>query len=105
MSAERFGAELHVWELAVAQPIQRRRLGRRLLDTAQDVARKQALAALTLTTFLNVAWNAPFYARYGFKILDTDDLGERLKGVLHAESLRGLPDRCAMRMTLATQTG
>ena len=100
LSAQPFGAELHVWELAVAQPSQRRGLGRLLLDAAQHRARVDGLAALTLTTFRHVAWNAPFYERYGFRTLEGAETGARLAETLRLEAERGLPDRCAMRLLL-----
>src|SRR3569833_4470703 len=56
----------HVLELAVVREAQQRGLGRRLLDAARDAARSRGLAAVALTTFRHVAWNGPFYARYGF---------------------------------------
>jgi hypothetical protein len=57
------------------------------------------LRALTLTTFRHVAWNAPFYARYGFVELPADSDG-RLKAILIRETAHGLPNRCAMRFDL-----
>jgi GNAT superfamily N-acetyltransferase len=86
----------HILELAVAQEAQRRGLGRRLLDAARACAQTNQLAALTLTTFRHVAWNAPFYARYGF----TEHTDPRLAALVAAEIARGLPHRCAMRLAL-----
>ena len=100
LSAQRFGSELHIWELAVAQPFQRRGLGRLLLDAAQDRARADRLEALTLTTFRHVAWNAPFYERYGFSLLESTRISARLAETLRLEAQRGLPNRCAMCLLL-----
>src|SRR5678815_5441275 len=61
---------LHIDELAVVRDSQQRGIGRQLLDAAVAYARVKGLSALTLTTFRHVAWNAPFYARYGFVELD-----------------------------------
>ena len=88
---------LHIVELAVAPDFQLRGLGRRLIDAARDLARARGLAALTLTTFRHVAWNAPFYARYGFVELTAPDA--RLSDIVRAEDARGLPNRCAMRLS------
>jgi ribosomal protein S18 acetylase RimI-like enzyme len=98
LRAEIWDDALHVLELAVAVSHQRRGLGRRLLDAAAAAARARGLAALTLTTFRHVAWNAPFYARYGFVELAV--LSPRLRETLDAENARGLADRCAMRLDL-----
>lgn len=54
---------------------------------------------MTLTTFRDVPWNAPFYARRGFELLDDTTIGERLQTILEKEAGHGLPRarRCAMR--------
>lgn len=95
------GDALHIVELAVAREFQRRGLGRLLLDFVADAARARGLRAMTLTTFRHVAWNAPFYARYGFVELREAELAARLRQTVQAEERRGLPNRCAMRFPLA----
>jgi GNAT superfamily N-acetyltransferase len=97
LNAEAIGAELHIWEAAVRGDFQQRGIGARLLGAAFDHARAAALTAVTLTTFRDVAWNAPFYARNGFAIVEGDGLGERLTGLLRQEAALGMPRRCAMR--------
>ena len=88
----------HVLELAVVREAQQRGLGRRLLDAARDAARSRGLAAVTLTTFRHVAWNGPFYARYGF--VEMTPPTAWLAALLAAETGRGLPNRIAMRLVL-----
>ncbi|MBB2206501.1 GNAT family N-acetyltransferase [Gluconacetobacter takamatsuzukensis] len=90
---------LHVWEMSVAPAHQGRGLGRALLEHAAAHAAARGMAAVTLTTFRDVAWNAPFYARTGFAVLPDAALTPRLRGVLVAEIAHGLPAarRCAMR--------
>lgn len=102
LSAEILGDELHIWEFAVRRDRQGRGIGRALLEEAVADARARGLAALTLTTFRDVAWNQPFYARLGFRTLDAADIGERLGNVLRREAEHGLPEarRCAMRLSL-----
>ncbi|HKE94166.1 MAG TPA: GNAT family N-acetyltransferase [Povalibacter sp.] len=97
LCAERFDAELHIWELAVTQEWQRRGVGRLLVNTAFAYARTSECRAVTLTTFIDVAWNAPWYARMGFELLDDGAIGERLAAIVQRETERGLPRRCAMR--------
>lgn len=58
---------LHVAELDVDPRFQRRGFARALLDHAARRARSAGLTALTLTTFRDVAWNGPAYARMGFR--------------------------------------
>ncbi|HLJ52116.1 MAG TPA: GNAT family N-acetyltransferase [Rhizomicrobium sp.] len=90
---------LHIVELAVARTFQQQGIGRALIDASANWARSRGLRALTLTTFRHVAWNAPFYARYGFVELPADSDG-RLQAILLGETAHGLPNRCAMRLDL-----
>lgn len=96
--AERFSRELHIWEMDVAPQFQRRGIGAGLVRAAQIDARNTGIAALTLTTFRDVAWNAPFYARLGFEEVTALDAHPRLAGELANEVDDGLPAdrRCAM---------
>ena len=96
------GTSLYIHELDVSAPHQGRGLGRALLAVAVEAARERGLTDLTLTTFRDVAWNAPFYERHGFRILEPADIPPRLVGMLQAEIARGLPGerRCAMRLSL-----
>jgi GNAT superfamily N-acetyltransferase len=97
---EAFDDGLHVWELAVAGGQQGRGLGRALLDAAVAFARDAGLPSVTLTTFRHVAWNAPFYARYGFVEIARDAMNARLAEDVRMEEGRGLPNRCAMVLSL-----
>lgn len=102
LTAEVVGDHLHVWELSVQRGSQRQGLGRMLMEHATQWARDCGLAALTLTTFRDVAWNGPFYERLGFEALAPPDLGPDLARLLAQEAARGLPSnrRCAMRLDL-----
>lgn len=102
LSAERFGQALHIWELAVHRDGQGQGYGRALVSHAIAHARRQQLSAITLTTFRDLPWNAPFYRRLGFDAIEGDALDERLTAVLRHERELGLPVhlRCAMRLTL-----
>lgn len=93
---------LHIWQMAVHRDWQGRGIGRRLMEAAQRVARDRGADALTLTTFRDVPWNAPFYRKLGFVTLDDDAPNPRLRAVLDAEAQAGLPAtrRCAMRKPL-----
>ena len=103
LAAERAGADLHVRELSVTSGHQGRGIGRLLLGAARGHAVTLGLAALTLTTFRDVAWNGPFYARLGFVHLPDDALGPRLRAILDREAAMGFSPgrRCAMRLALA----
>lgn len=96
---EIIGDSLHVWELSVMLPHQKRGLGRRLMQAAADHARARGLAALTLTTFRTVPWNGPFYASLGYQMLEAP-LPIDLQALIDNENARGLHGRCAMRLAL-----
>jgi hypothetical protein len=56
--------------------------------------------ALTLTTFTQVPWNAPYYARCGFRLLDDDFLAPGLRKIREHEAALGLdrwPRACLYR--------
>ncbi len=59
----------------------RRGLGRRLVETVRDAARARGHDRLLLATFRDVPWNAPFYARLGFEIVERIGEGERDAGL------------------------
>lgn len=100
---ERCGEAMHVHELAVRHDRQRRGAGRALMDQAVAAARAEGLSAVTLNTFRDVAWNAPFYGGIGFEVLSPGELDARLTELVRAEIARGLPAarRCVMRLRLS----
>lgn len=79
---------LHLWELAVRQDAQGKGLGRALVKATLGLARDRGLAAVTLSTFREIPWNAPFYARMGFKSMP--ELNSRLAVIRQREELLGL---------------
>ncbi|MFB9979290.1 GNAT family N-acetyltransferase [Mesorhizobium kowhaii] len=103
LSAEIQDDTLHIWELAVRLDRQRSGIGRALIEKAIADARERRLVALTLTTFRDVIWNAPFYQKLGFQALDDARAGERLRQILRREIEHGMPasQRCAMRLVLS----
>jgi GNAT superfamily N-acetyltransferase len=99
LAGTRHGDRLHIDEFDVAQSAQGRGLGRRILESVIEEARRSGLASLSLTTFRSVPWNGPFYASCGFAFWDGDFPPDVAAAVAH-EAERGLTDRCAMRLTL-----
>ena len=89
---------LHLHEISVCREGQGQGVGRRLLRQVVDAARCAGVRELTLTTFVDVPWNAPFYARFGFEMLPEGLLNDRLRGILASEHAHGLEGRCAMRL-------
>ena len=95
---EPFRRELHVWEMSVHSDFQRRGVGSGLMRACLVDARNSGFQAVTLTTFRDVSWNAPFYASLGFEEVSALDAHPRLAGELAVEADHGLPvdRRCAM---------
>ncbi|MCE5984761.1 GNAT family N-acetyltransferase [Pseudomonas wadenswilerensis] len=94
------GHNLHIVELSVAQAYQGLGYGRRLIAAVGDWAGTQGFVALTLTTFTDVPWNAPFYARLGFTRLADSDLDGALAQLLEVEVTQHSSARCAMSLAL-----
>ena len=89
---------LHVEQVSVHPDHARRGLGRALLDQAAA----DGIAALTLTTFAHVPWNAPYYTRCGFRVLDGTELTAGLRTIRQREAGLGLdrwPRVCMRRDT------
>lgn len=95
---EPFGRELHIWEFNVDPDHQQCGIGATLLRACKIDAGNAGFSAVTLTTFRDVPWNAPFYERLGFKEITDLEAHPRLATELAKEQLHGLPPeaRCAM---------
>ena len=67
-----------------------------------EVAEYDPWPALTLTTFEHVPWNAPYYARLGFRILDDAEVTPGLRAIRQREAEIGLDrwPRVCMRRDL-----
>lgn len=91
---------IHISEFAVDYAYQKQRIGFQLINFVIELAKKEC-KNITLTTFYNVPWNAPFYEKLGFAIMDSNQLNERLALLLTQEAEVGLPKeyRCAMRLS------
>ncbi|MFI1971801.1 GNAT family N-acetyltransferase [Streptomyces cinnamoneus] len=100
--ADRVDGNLHVEQVSVHPGSARRGLGRALLDHLADHAASEGVPALTLTTFTEVPWNAPYYARCGFRLLDDDQLTPGLREIRRREAAHGLDrwPRACMRRAL-----
>lgn len=84
----------HLEEIDVHPDHGRRGLGAALVRTVCDWARESGLPAVTLTTFRGVPWNAPFYAKLGFRELDRAKWTPSLARIVGEEAGRGLePER------------
>lgn len=57
----------HLTELSVAERFQKQGIGRALIDAGENWARGKGFSEITLTTFMEVSWNAPFYRSIGYE--------------------------------------
>lgn len=80
----------HIEQVSVHPSHARQGLGRQLIDAAQVWAEQHSLAGLTLTTYVHVPWNTPYYQRLGFRILADDEVTEGLRSIRTQETARGL---------------
>ena len=95
----RIDGRAHLLELGVAQRHQKQGLGASLVAQAEAWARQEGFGELTLTTFRDVAWNAPFYERLGFLVFDPEPERAGLRAVQDEEQRSGFAKqpRVAMR--------
>ena len=96
------GGHAHLAELDVHPDHGRRGLGVALVLASASNARAEGHDVLTLTTFSHLPWNAPFYQRMGFDIIESVDLEPPLRAQLDEEAALGLDPkrRVAMRLAL-----
>ena len=80
----------HLKEIDVHPEHGRRGIGARLVTAVCDWATSAGHEAVTLTTFRDVRWNMPFYAKLGFIEIELEDLSRALRSVVDEETRRGL---------------
>ena len=93
--------EGHLDELSVIPVHGRRGVGRALVDEVVKWTVAQRLPSITLTTFRDVPWNAPYYAKLGFHIVET--MTPVLEALVAEQATWGLEPslRVVMRRSLA----
>ena len=101
--ADRWGDDGYVHELDVEEPYGRRGVGRRLLGRVAEWARDDGASSLLLSTFSDVPWNAPFYARLGFAVVPLDAYTTTMLAQRQSDAAAGMPltSRVMMRAPLA----
>ncbi|MFI9596145.1 GNAT family N-acetyltransferase [Nonomuraea sp. NPDC052265] len=81
---------LHLDQLAVHPDSMRQGIGGRLVEAVADHARAVGAPAVTLTTFRDVPWNAPWYERHGFAVLPESEWGPELRELVEHERELGI---------------
>lgn len=85
------GGIAHLEQLSVLPAHMRRGHGRELVEAALDEAADRGHSTVSLRTFADVPWNAPFYATLGFIEADSPD-HPFYRALLEAEQRIGLGD-------------
>jgi GNAT superfamily N-acetyltransferase len=80
----------HVEQVSVLPDRQGVGVGRALLEQVRRWAADSGLAAVTLTTFTDVPWNAPLYRHIGFRALSETEIGPELSTLREREEAHGL---------------
>lgn len=94
----------HLEQLSVLPSHGGRGIGTALLDAVAQWAQDRGDGEVTLTTFRDVAFNAPLYARRGYEPIADDDLAPQLVEQMRREAAHGLDPatRVAMRRRLSS---
>ncbi len=102
LAAHELDGRFYIAEVSIAWSHQRQGHGTRLIAAAVDHARAAGFGEVTLTTYRDLPWNGPYYARLGFKEVDPREAGPGHLRKLQAEAEAGhdLDRRCVMALPL-----
>ena len=94
----------HVEQVSVHPDNARKGVGRALIEQAASWATAHDLRALTLTAYVDVPWNGPYYERLGFRYLALEDEAPGLRAIRSHEKTLGLDawPRACMSRSLTT---
>ncbi|MFC7449241.1 GNAT family N-acetyltransferase [Rhodococcus daqingensis] len=81
---------VHVEQVSVDPAHAGQRLGAALIDEIESWAAERSFPWLTLTTFTDVPWNAPYYERLGFRVVPADEMTPGLTAIREREGAHGL---------------
>jgi ribosomal protein S18 acetylase RimI-like enzyme len=98
------GGHAHLEQLAVRPEHQQRGVGTALVRAVLQRAGNEGHSRLTLSTYADVPWNAPFYRRLGFEVVERLTPFEReLQEREEAMGLMRYGDRVVMQVALPSQ--
>lgn len=103
LTAGLIDGNVHVEQVSVRPEWRGLRIGWALIERAADWAKDQGITTMTLTTFIEVPWNGPYYERRGFVRIPDADVTPGLRAIRLAEEEHGLNrwPRACMRRDLA----
>jgi GNAT superfamily N-acetyltransferase len=89
----------HIVEISVAKAWQGKGIGRVLMGVVEDQLRREGYRSVTLTTYRDLPWNAPFYASMGYFEVMAQELGRTYEEIVLMEAQHGLEvkSRCVMK--------
>lgn len=79
----------HITEVSVASSFQRRGIGKALIAAAEVWAKEAGFSEVTLTTFRDVIWNAPYYSSLGYEAFTPHSDQIELQAVQAEEAASG----------------
>ncbi|MEM9153269.1 MAG: GNAT family N-acetyltransferase [Cyanobacteria bacterium P01_F01_bin.3] len=93
---------LHLHELSVAPAHGRQGLGTRLVRQVVQFATEAGFQNITLSTFRDIPWNAPFYQKLGFQAMKSVEMKKAHRQIWQREKQEGfmLSERIFMRLEL-----
>lgn len=97
---------LYLQEIDIDPQHGQKGLGSALVDTIRSWAKRSDYDVMSLSTFRDIPWNAPFYAKLGFRILDESELTVGFQQIRQQEREAGFPicDRVIMQCELSPST-
>ncbi|MEQ9519970.1 MAG: GNAT family N-acetyltransferase [Parvibaculum sp.] len=101
--AAKYDGTAHLYEVSVSRDHQGHGVGRKLIEGVCDWAKGEGFKSITLSTFSDLPWNAPFYTKLGFSIIGSGDYSPAMMMLRGREEHNGLDmsRRCLMRKELA----
>ena len=92
-----------ILQISVARGGQGRGVGAHLMETAMAHGRATGAPDVILTTFRDIPWNAPWYARFGFVEIPQGERSPVVREMQAHEAAHGLDmsRRCALRAVLS----
>jgi GNAT superfamily N-acetyltransferase len=82
---------LYLQEIDIEPKHGRKGLGYALVNTVRSWAKLSGYVVMSLSTFRDIPWNAPFYSKLGFRILDRSELTAGFQQIRMQEHEAGLP--------------
>jgi GNAT superfamily N-acetyltransferase len=80
----------HIAQVSVHPDDARLHIGQALIECAASWASALGLHSLTLTTYVDVPWNGPYYERIGFRYLTAEEESVGLRAIRKRERAAGL---------------